>query len=170
MQSDRLMQQSAILTRQLLCRASEHFNIDLPCRDIRFDLRGKAAGMVVFPRTGNPYIRYNKLLLEQNGEAFLSQTLPHEVAHLVAYVLHGRSIRPHGKEWKAVMEFFGADAVRCHNFSLDNHSVKKLRRFTYACQCSRHQLTSIRHNRILKGQRYLCRRCGEELSAVHEGA
>lgn len=168
MQNNGLIQQSTLLTRQLLSRAAEHFDIDLACRDIRFDLRGRAAGMVVFPRVGNPYIRYNRLLLEENGEAFLSQTLPHEVAHLVAYVMHGRSIRPHGREWKAVMDFFGADAVRCHNFSLDNHALKKLRRFAYVCKCRRHQLTSIRHNRILKGQSYLCRRCGEELSEVRE--
>ena len=168
MQSERLIQQSTMLTRQLLYKAAEHFNIDLPYTDIRYDLSGRAAGMVVFPRTGNPTFRYNRLLLEQNRETFLSQTLPHEVAHLVAYVLHGRSIRPHGKEWKTVMEFFGADAVRCHNFSLENNSIKKLSRFTYACNCRRHQLTSIRHNRILKGQSYLCRRCGQELSEVLE--
>jgi SprT protein len=27
----------------------------------------------------------------------------------------------------------------------------------------RHRLSSIRHNKVAKGQRYLCKRCGEPL-------
>lgn len=31
-------------------------------------------------------------------------TLIHEIAHLVAFIEHGHSIRPHGKEWKQIFK------------------------------------------------------------------
>jgi SprT protein len=119
--------------------------------------------MVLFPQGGAPVIRYNPILLQHNRQEFLTQTLPHEVAHVIARKLYGRSIRPHGNEWKEVMQFFGADSLRCHNYATENVPVRKLRRFTYTCGCQQHQLTTIRHNRIQKGLTYRCRQCGEPL-------
>ncbi len=163
---DSLIQQAEKQTLDLLSHAEAHFGIRLPGCDIRFDLRGKTAGMVGFPPGRKPYIRYNPELLLHNREQFLSQTLPHEVAHLVARRIFGTNIRPHGHEWKQVMEFFGADPVRCHNYELRDSPTRKIRRFTYSCGCRQHQLTTIRHNRVLKGQTYLCRQCGESLRPI----
>lgn len=161
-----LIEQASHLTRSLIQKAETHYRIRIPLRDIRFDLKGRSAGMAVFPRHGRPYIRYNRLMLSKQPEEFLSQTLPHEVAHLVARRLHGSGIRPHGDEWKRVMAFFGAKANRCHNFTLVDGHYRQLQRFSYACQCRQHELTSIRHNRVLKGTRYLCRSCGEPLRQI----
>jgi predicted SprT family Zn-dependent metalloprotease len=45
------------------------------------------------------------------------EILCHEAAHLVVWALHGRSARPHGREWSALVEQAGFDAratlVRC---------------------------------------------------------
>ena len=150
-------------TGELIHKAEDHFGILIPAIEVRYDLKGKAAGMAVFPKHANPYIRYNPYLLRSQPEEFISQTPPHEVAHLVARILHGPGIRPHGNEWKQVMAFFGAEARRCHNYSLEGNRSRQLRRFIYVCGCGRHELTSIRHNRILRGTRYLCRSCGEPL-------
>jgi len=39
-------------------------------------------------------------------------TLIHEIAHLVAFESHGRSIRPHGPEWKHTFTFLMAPFIR----------------------------------------------------------
>ncbi len=166
MDTQTLLETAHQRTQDLLQLAEIHFGSAIPLAEIRFDLRGKAAGMVVFPPYKKPYIRYNAMLLQENQEDFLTQTLPHEVAHLVARTLYGNSIRPHGDEWKSVMEFFAVDAVRCHSYDTHGHLARRLRRFTYACGCRQHHLTSIRHNRIKKGQNYHCKRCSEVLRPV----
>jgi SprT protein len=166
MVTDELLQMASEETLLLIRQAERHYAIAIPPVEIRFDLRGTAAGMVLFPHRNPPVIRYNPILLQHNQQDFLTQTLPHEVAHLIARTLHGKAIRPHGHEWKTIMQFFGADSLRCHNYATENIPVKKLRRFAYACGCQQHQLTTIRHNRIKKGLTYRCRQCGETLRSV----
>ncbi|MSR70156.1 MAG: hypothetical protein EXS17_07415 [Phycisphaerales bacterium] len=42
-------------------------------------------------------------LLHPMAAALLREVLCHELAHLAAYRLHGTKIRPHGREWKALL-------------------------------------------------------------------
>lgn len=153
------------ITQALLQRACTHFRLKLPAVEIRFDLRGKAAGMVRFSVNGAPaIIRYNRAMLEQHHDDFLRETVPHEVAHVIVAARYRRRKAPHGAEWRSVMAFFGAEPRRCHQFPVDDQSARRLARFSYTCACREHQLTTIRHNRIISGQqRYYCRHCGEFL-------
>lgn len=155
-------------TRALLQAAAQHFRTPIPRPLIRFDLRGRAAGQVRIHETRTWEIRYNPTLLARNPEDFLAQTLPHEVAHLVAYRLFGRQIRPHGPQWRAVMGFFGAAPERCHRYDISELPTRTLRRYDYRCGCRVHRLSSIRHNRISAGRVYLCRQCGQALTRVPE--
>jgi len=148
-------------TQTLFNQARRHYGIALPEVEIEFNLRGKSAGVVRFPEAGKPIIRYNSLLLCENRETFLAQTVPHEVAHVVARALFGPLISPHGMEWKSVMHFFGAEGRRCHQYDTSRAMARRLRLFNYRCDCSEHTLTSIRHNRIRTGQIYCCRSCGQ---------
>lgn len=136
----------------------------LPRIDLRFDLRGKAAGLVQRTGDGRITIRYNLAMAQLQPEGFISQTVPHEVAHVVAGVCHGR-VKPHGAEWQSVMTFFGiADPARCHDFDLSGLALRSQQRWPYRCGCMAHQLTTTRHLRIQRNQqRYLCRRCGQPL-------
>jgi SprT protein len=134
--------------------------------EIRFDLRGQTAGQAIVPRKGKPVIRYNSQLLQENGEGFIRRTVPHETAHIAAHFLHGPRIRPHGEEWRALMALYGADPSRCHSYDTSRSTARRLSRYRYRCGCREHELTSIRHNRVLKGMRYLCRACGEPLRPV----
>ena len=104
-----LIERTEARTRKLLIRAERHFERPMPQTDIRFDLRGRSAGMVRFAPGRPPEIRYNLQLLAENEEKFLARTVPHEVAHLVVQQLFGPAARPHGREWKAMMAVFGAD-------------------------------------------------------------
>ncbi len=158
-----LVQRTEACTRELLTRAEGHFERAMPQADIRFDLRGRSAGMVRCAPGSPPEIRYNLQLLAENEEPFLARTVPHEVAHLVVRELFGAAVRPHGQEWKAVMGVFGADPSRCHDYDVSRSQVRKLPRFLYRCGCRLHELTSIRHRRVLDGQSYFCRACKQPL-------
>jgi SprT protein len=140
-----------------------------PPPDICFNLRGRAAGQLRIDADGRCAIRYNPTLLLRYGEDFLKRTVPHEAAHFVAYACHGRGIRPHGPEWQAIMSTFGADPERCHDYDVSGLEARRLRSFVYHCRCGDHQLSSIRHNKVRRGARYYCRRCGDLLRAGPQG-
>jgi len=172
-QQNRLPQTKSVLplerntirrTLQLIEKANQAFGLSIKPPDISFDLKGQAAGMVKFPTTGVIQIRFNRTLLEENQQHFFAQTLPHEVAHLVARTRYGSGIRPHGSEWQQVMLFFEAKPQRCHSYNISNLRTRKMKRFNYRCKCQKHQLTTIRHNRVLRGQTYLCRYCATPLT------
>ncbi len=153
-------------TLALLKRAEHDFGIAIPEVSVRFDLRGGAAGQAVFSRCGKIAVRYNRMLLQENGEEFLRRTVPHEVAHVVVRLLHGPRCRPHGREWQRVMAHFGAEAIRCHSFDIRRAATRRLRRFAYRCGCREFALTSIRHGRVQRGQVYLCRDCRQPLRRI----
>jgi SprT protein len=115
--------------------------------------------------SGRATIRYNSALLLRHGKDFLERTVPHEVAHYLAFLHHGHGIRPHGPEWQQLVTALGGTPERCHAYDVADLGARKTRRFPYHCQCGDHQLSSIRHNRIVRGARYLCHHCGEALKA-----
>lgn len=132
--------------------------------DIRFDLRGRTSGMYVMKHRQR-YLRFNPFIFAKYFEDSLASTVPHEVAHYVADVLFGfKNIQPHGKEWKAIMCKLGAEPKVTGDYDLSGITVKRQRRFHYNCACMEHQLTTVRHNKILRQKaQYFCRKCGEGL-------
>jgi len=165
MKSSRQNPEEAVKQRTLvlLKEAGEHFKLRLEPVEIRFDLSGQAAGMVRFAPPGVPVIRYNRVLLEKYHDSFIKQTVPHEVAHVVVAALYPNRTAPHGPEWRLMMGFFNAEPKRCHNYRIERSSTRRLAHFNYLCGCRQHRITSIRHNRINRGQRYICRHCGKFL-------
>ena len=153
----------AAQTRALLAQAGQWLRIGIQEPQIRFDLRGRSAGQARVGSRGPWVVRYNPVLLEANAEDFLATTVPHEVAHLVAYARHGSRIRPHGPEWQAIMRHFGVAPERCHRYDLSALSVRSVREFDYHCTCRGHRLSSIRHHRVLAGRDYICRHCATTL-------
>ncbi len=141
--------------------------IRIPPVTLRFDLRGTAAGRAIVGGDRTPTIRLNPVLMAENGVAFLDQTIPHEVAHLgVYYWLGHQPRRPHGPEWRRLMQLLGAEPARCHNFDVGNCRVRRLTTHRYTCACREHRLTSIRHNRARRGVCYHCQACGSALQEL----
>ena len=59
------------------------------------------------------YIDLSPELMWEHTEQFTRDTIPHELAHLVAYRLHGDP--GHGKGWKGIVVQFNIPTTRCHN-------------------------------------------------------
>ena len=123
---------------------------------ISYDLRGLSAGQA---NCRENKIRLNCELLEKHAADFVNHTVPHELAHLIAHRVYGHRINPHGNEWRSVMKSLGVDPSRTHKYEVSK--TRQIRRYTYYCNCpdKKHELTSIRHNRIRRGTKYLCGRC-----------
>lgn len=153
-------------TASWVARARVLYARPLPDIPVRFDLRGQTAGMYRV-RGAEREIRYNPLVFARWYSENLADTVPHEVAHYVVEMHHGRRARPHGPEWQAVMVDFGiVDARRTHDLDLGDLPVRRERRFRYRCACREHQLSATRHHRVLRGQNhYHCRACAGELVA-----
>lgn len=58
------------------------------------------------------YIDLSPELMWEHTEQFCSDTIPHELAHLVAYRLHGDE--GHGKGWKGIVAQFNIPTTRLH--------------------------------------------------------
>lgn len=127
-----------------------------------FNQRGKSAGTAHLQRN---LIKFNPILFSQNRDAFFSQVVAHEVAHLIVYQHYG-SVRPHGREWQHVMEtVFNCPAQTTHTLDIKD-VLGQL--FSYHCLCRSHQLTIRRHNKVLKGAKYICKSCASPLTKSSE--
>ncbi|HEC19439.1 MAG TPA: metallopeptidase (SprT family) [Gammaproteobacteria bacterium] len=159
-------QQQQVIRRvgELLQHCAQRLDHDFKPIECRFDLRGRSSGMYVI-KNRQRYLRFNPFIFAKYFEDSLATTVPHEVAHYVADILFGfRHIRPHGEEWRDIMRLLGAEPRVTGNYDLTGLPVRQQRRFDYRCACMTHSLTTVRHNRIRRGQsEYVCRKCGEHL-------
>lgn len=148
--------------RQHLSLANQRLEKNYPEPEILYQQRGTTAGTAWLQSW---QIRLNPVLLVENGQAFVDEVVPHELAHLLVWKQFGR-VAPHGKEWKWMMEsVLGVTAKRTHRF--DTESIQKT--FAYRCACRQHQLTLRRHNKVVRGEtRYRCSYCGNALSPEKE--
>ena len=162
-------QQKILVTRQAQ-QCIKNANDALGCRltlpEIRFDLRGRAAGQFCL-RQGALQLRFNSALFARYFEENLAQTVPHEVAHFLVYALFSKygkkRVRPHGPEWQAMMRLLGATPETRHNFSLDGISVRREQRFAWNCGCRTHSIAKRTHLRMLRGEQRICITCGSLL-------
>ncbi|MFI8481286.1 SprT family zinc-dependent metalloprotease [Pseudomonas sp. NPDC078700] len=135
--------------------------------EVCFKLRGQKAGVAHL--TENK-LRFNPQLYRENQQDFLKQTVPHEVAHLIAHHLFGLSIQAHGEEWQLIMRgVYELPPHRCHSYEVKRRQVQ---RYIYRCTCpdtkGEFPFSAQRHALVAKGRRYFCRRCKVTLSFTGE--
>lgn len=146
---------------------------DVPFVEPTFELKGKVAGQFAY-KGSSCGLRFNMIFATNHPDEYMARTVPHEVAHYVRYVRNGykhdvlsngkRDI--HGAKWRAVMRELGAsDSTRCHSYDTSVIASRKYRKFSYSCDNDHaYELTTIRHNRVQRGQTtYFCRECRSEL-------
>ena len=107
------MEQVMQRCREIMQRAQDLYDVDLSRTVIRFDLRGRAAGMAGL-RFGQTYMRFNRDMLTR--EAFdhvLNNTVPHEIAHLVCFLKPALG-RNHDTGWARVCRMLGGTGETRH--------------------------------------------------------
>jgi SprT protein len=153
--------------RELREYTLKHLQYPMPETRLSYDLKGKVAGTA---NSSKNLIRINYVLLKENTEHFIKQTLGHEYAHLITDNLWLSDLisKPtaHGREWKKVMRQLGLPPDRCHSYDTTNSSTKKQRRWKYTCGCTGrpHMISTTIHNRIKGGRKYRCQRCGKPIT------
>ncbi|WP_163934203.1 SprT family zinc-dependent metalloprotease [Paraferrimonas sp. SM1919] len=106
-------------------------------------------------------LRLNPILFKHNQDEFMQEVIPHEICHLLCYQLFGRT-RPHGVQWRSLMQgIFNLPGRATHSMDLAPLQQKS---FAYQCKCGPVSLTIRRHNKVLKGAQYLCRKCATVLT------
>jgi SprT protein len=130
---------------------------------VTFDLRGVVAGRA---HCGQGWIQYNPILASENGEKFIERTVPHEVAHIVAYLYYMHRIRPHGHEWRHIFgTVFGVkDITRCHSYDVTKARARRRIRYVYKCMCGKDLHAGPKyHSMVMKGVRLRCNFCKSSL-------
>lgn len=162
-------QQEQVLaeTERYLLEAERVYKREFDRIPVLFDLKGQTAGM--FKMIGKKrWIRYNPWIFAKYFEENLRDTVPHEVAHYVTHEVYaGRTGKPHGPRWQRVMAHFDADPGVTFDLDLEGVPQRRQKTHPYWCGCRQHDVSTTRHNRIVKGSgRYYCRACEGELLAV----
>lgn len=118
-------------------------------------------------------IKLNPALLNELKQAYVDEVVVHEFCHgcvteFVGYFRNGKRVMPHGPEFKQFCRMFGIVGKSTTNIAKNSKAMKKsgrnVSRYPYVCDCMEHQLTTIRHNKIKRGDAtYTCKRCGAKL-------
>lgn len=133
--------------------AEAFFNHKFHQSHCNFKQRGRAAGTAHLQKNE---LRFNHFMFQQNPVEFLNTVVPHEVAHIIVYQIYGTSVRPHGKEWQAVMrKVYQLPPNRTHAFEVPPLKSSYL----YSCACRQHEFTKRRHSSAQKGVEYICKEC-----------
>ena len=147
--------------------AEQKFQRKIPSPQLKFDLRGAAAGQFRGSKD-QAELRFNSQLFSLYFDDNLEHTVPHEVAHYVVFQLFIRKrirsrVRPHGNEWKAVMYLFGVPAEVRHQYDVSQIPVRRERRVLYQCGCQEHRIALRTHRKMVQGQQRACTKCNQKL-------
>lgn len=144
--------------------AEQKFGIKMPEVQIRFDLKGRAAGMAGYTRRlydaggSNFYLRFNVQHIRIGGKTYehlLNDTVPHEVAHTVcqAFPQFGRN---HDAGWKRVCIALGGNGNRCYGEADAPEAIAAQRPYVYiTTNGAEVRVTKIVHAKIQKGASYM---------------
>jgi SprT protein len=160
-----IQQRALVATAKYVELAGQLFNRRFPMPNVAFDLRGRTAGQAFWEQN---LLRYNAVLLIENIADFETDTIPHEVAHLIARQVFGKKIASHGDEWKRVMRAFGVSPSRCHAYDVTNSAVGGLA--SYTCDCGKLFPLGPRRSKTARAGRLTCRACKGKLRPVGSAA
>lgn len=161
-----LVRKATAKLRESIETAERHFKRRFVLHEFTFDLKGSSAGQMRY-RADRYTIRINRVLLEQDPRHVIDQTVPHEVAHLVARQVYGLGIQSHGEEWSSIMQnVFGLQPDRCHHIDTSTASPRP---YVYACKCIKHYRLSKRmHLAHMRKRKRYCKLCTATLVFSHE--
>lgn len=134
--------------------ASKKYNRTYPMPEITYDLTGRVAGRA----RGNKEIMINSVLLMENLDDFIQDTVRHELAHCIDYTNNNGWVRKnnrfdvHGNSWKSVMRVLGdKNPQRCHSYDVSRATRgRRKKNYVYVCpECKTSlRVTKTIHDRI----------------------
>jgi SprT protein len=129
--------------------------------DITFSMNGRLTSTAgrAFYKEGR--LDFSKVLYAQNVETFLNDTVPHELAHIIAYRVYNSS--GHDASWKKVMMALGYEPTRCHSYEVQQRSSAKVYKYVCGCEGKTHEVSAQRQAWINKGKTYQCTTCGTRI-------
>lgn len=111
------------LVNLCLDAARERFG-DFPQVEIRYDLKGRAAGMAcckISRATGQAsefVLRFNREAMQKDWVYMVKETIPHEVAHIVGFALPHMGAKNHNAQWQRISQELGCKGERYHKMEL----------------------------------------------------
>lgn len=119
---------------ECIMKLEQHYNVKIHRPKILFEKRGTVAAVA---NSDNWYININPVLLNENTDDFIENTVPHEVAHLACDKIypeqrHSRNL--HGPQWKEMMGILGAKVETFHTYDVTNSREPRTNTsYRYAC-------------------------------------
>lgn len=151
----KLVDKVNVRIKELKTIAENKTNRSIPDIPIYFNVRGRVAGR--FIKNGSHiFIDLNSEALLKYTDTFINQTIGHEYAHYVTYLLYGD--RGHDRFWRHVMCLLGLKPSRCHTYDLT--PARQTKHYAAVCDCQQHIISSVRFKRIWAGAKYRCIKCG----------
>lgn len=150
--------------REIVRKAEKMYGFSFKELELVIDPKPIRKNVMAFYRPGTSTVHLNDVLLNTLNETTIKQTIIHEIAHHLTPVLFPNHKQAHGPEFKRIDKSLGglgrakAPADDFDAFQRAS-STRKTTTFEYICLCQTHHITKNRHNRILKGARYLCVKC-----------
>ena len=109
-------------------------------------------------------IELNPTLYKENEDKFIEDTVPHEFAHIVAYVLY--KTMAHDANWYHVVNTLQINTERCHSYDVSAHRAAKTKSYKYSCGCKEWDVTPQRKSWMNRGKVYFCPACKGTLVEV----
>jgi SprT protein len=156
---------------KLCIEAAEAKYGKMPAIDIRYDLKGRAAGQAGCHRrfdgsAFNLFLRFNREAITKDWDTMVKQTIPHEVAHLVAYCFPRLGAKNHNWKWAEIDRSLGGTGERCHRMELT--PGRKTTRYRYVLDSGQEISVGPKHHANLqRGAVMKLRKSGEALTKTH---
>ena len=99
--------------KEVFAKAQQLYNLDLSRVSIRFDLKGRAAG-IAMRRAGHFTIRFNHdMMLRDAYDHILNSTVSHEIAHICCFMNRALGA-DHNSGWERVCKALGGTGATRH--------------------------------------------------------
>jgi predicted SprT family Zn-dependent metalloprotease len=117
-----------------------------------------------FHHLGYGRIRLSNKLWPTMHENEQIDTVLHELAHVIDIYVNGhiKDNGGHGFTWKCIAQKIGARPERYARKNAANFAKfkRKTTRYLIPCHCQTYKITAHRYNKMVKGTRYRCKKCG----------
>lgn len=135
---------------ELIERAEQLFNIELPWIDITFDIKGKVSGYAGLKK-GSYFMQFNLEAVNKYWDDMVNSTLAHELAHIITHVMY--KTMKHDADWRRVDLALGGSGERCHNYDLTPARKKSVVRYRYQTPSGAVAMVGPKIHKKLQGYR-----------------